>query len=102
MLGRGYPQLARTVVLVLVGLASTAAAFAYSVLTHEEIVDLAWTSEIQPLMAERFPGLTDAQIKEAHAYAYGGSVIQDLGYYPLGNKNFSNMAHYVRTGDLVR
>jgi hypothetical protein len=75
--------------------------FAYSVLTHEEIVDLAWTSEIRPLLLERFPGMTKDQIKEAHAYAYGGSVIQDLGYYPFGNKDFSNLAHYVRTGDFV-
>jgi hypothetical protein len=78
------------------------AAFAYSVLTHEEIVDLAWASEIRPLLLERFPGITEDQIKEAHAYAYGGSVIQDLGYYPFGNKDFSNLAHYVRTGDFVQ
>ncbi|MGA2887913.1 MAG: zinc dependent phospholipase C family protein [Terracidiphilus sp.] len=52
-------------------------------------------------MVERFPGITEDQIKQAHAYAYGGSVIQDLGYYPLGNKEFSNLAHYVRSGDFV-
>jgi hypothetical protein len=75
---------------------------AYSVLTHEEIVDLAWISEIRPLLVQRFPGITDDQIKEAHAYAYGGSVIQDLGYYPFGSRDFSNLAHYVRTGDFVR
>ena len=75
--------------------------FAYSVLTHEEIVDLAWKLEIRPLLIERFPGITDDQIKEAHAYAYGGSVIQDLGYYPFGSKEFSNLAHYVRSGDFV-
>jgi len=76
--------------------------FAYSVLTHEEIIDLAWIPEIRPLILRRFPGITDDQIKEAHAYAYGGSVIQDLGYYPFGNKDFSNLAHYTRTGDFVR
>ena len=75
--------------------------FAYSVLTHEEIVDLLWTSEILPLLLQRFPGLTEDQIREAHAYAYGGSVIQDLGYYPFGNKEFSNLTHYVRSGDFV-
>jgi hypothetical protein len=75
--------------------------FAYSVLTHEEIVDLLWTSEIQPLLLQRFPGLTEDQIREAHAYAYGGSVIQDLGYYPFGDKEFSNLTHYVRSGDFV-
>jgi hypothetical protein len=74
---------------------------AYSVLTHEEIVDLLWTKEIRPLLLQRFPELTEDQIREAHAYAYGGSVIQDLGYYPFGNREFSNLVHYVRSGDFV-
>lgn len=91
----------RTVVLILAALVSSGTLFAYSVLTHEEIVDLAWTSEIRPLLLQRFPDLTEDQIKEAHAYAYGGSVIQDLGYYPFGNKEFSDLVHYVRTGDFV-
>jgi hypothetical protein len=76
-------------------------ALAYSVLTHEEIVDLLWTDEIQPLLLHRYPGLTDDQLKEAHAYAYGGAVIQDLGYYPFGSKEFSDLVHYVRSGDFV-
>jgi len=75
---------------------------AYSVLTHEEIVDLLWTSEIRVLLLDRYPDLTEDQIKEAHAYAYGGSVIQDLGYYPFGDKKFSNLVHYVRSGDFVQ
>ena len=75
--------------------------FAYSVLTHEEIVDLLWANEIRSLLLQRFPGLTEDQLREAHAYAYGGSVIQDLGYYPFGNKEFSNLTHYVRSGDFV-
>ena len=75
---------------------------AYSVLTHEEIVDLLWLDEIRPLLLKRYPGLTDDQIKEAHAYAYGGAVIQDLGYYPFGSVEFSELAHYVRSGDFVR
>src|ERR1035437_360076 len=78
------------------------ASFAYSVLTHEEIVDLLWSGEIRPLLLKRYPGLSEDQIKEAHAYAYGGAVIQDLGYYPFGNKDFSNLVHYVRSGDFVR
>jgi hypothetical protein len=101
MIGSWHPRLARTAALVLAVLLSSGTTFAYSVLTHEEIVDLAWTSEIRPLLVERFPGITEDQIKEAHAYAYGGSVIQDLGYYPFGSKDFSNLAHYVRTGDFV-
>jgi len=75
---------------------------AYSVLTHEEIVDLLWANEIRPLLVTRYPGLTEDQIRVAHAYAYGGAVIQDLGYYPFGSKDFSNLVHYVRSGDFVR
>src|SRR5580692_3697905 len=75
---------------------------AYSVLTHEEIVDLLWADEIRPLLLKRYPGLSEDQITEAHAYAYGGAVIQDLGYYPFGSKEFSNLVHYVRSGDFVR
>jgi hypothetical protein len=89
------------VALVCAALLPCGSAFAYSVLTHEEIVDLAWTTGIRPLLVQRYPDITPEQIKEAHAYAYGGSVIQDLGYYPFGNKEFSNLAHYVRTGDFV-
>jgi hypothetical protein len=102
MIKSWHLRLSRAAVILLIALVSGGASFAYSVLTHEEIVDLAWTSEIRPLLIQRFPGLTEDQIKEAHAYAYGGSVIQDLGYYPFGNKEFSNLAHYVRTGDFVR
>lgn len=86
---------------VFCALASSGTLFAYSVLTHEEIVDLAWASEIRPLLLHRFPDLTEEQITEAHAYAYSGSVIQDLGYYPFGSRTFSDLVHYVRTGDFV-
>jgi len=88
-------------VLIFVALMSSGTSFAYSVLTHEEIVDLAWTPEIRPLLLRRFPDLTEDQITEAHAYAYGGSVIQDLGYYPFGEKALSDLVHYVRSGDFV-
>ena len=76
-------------------------ASAYSVLTHEEIIDLVWDKSIKPLILERFPDATDDDLKEAHAYAYGGAVIQDLGYYPFGSHTFSDLVHYVRTGDFV-
>src|ERR1035441_4879701 len=92
----------RAVTLLLVVVMGTSASFAYSVLTHEEIVDLLWSDEIRPLLLKRYPGLSEDQIKEAHAYAYGGAVIQDLGYYPFGSKDFSNLVHYVRSGDFVR
>jgi hypothetical protein len=74
---------------------------AYSVLSHEQVVDLAWKTHIVPLLRRRYPGITPDQIKEAHAYAYGGAIIQDMGYYPFGNKLFSDMTHYVRSGDFV-
>jgi hypothetical protein len=87
---------------LLIVLMSYSSSSAYSVLTHEEIVDLLWTDQIQPLLLKRYPGLTKDQIREAHAYAYGGAVIQDLGYYPFGNREFSDLVHYVRSGDFVR
>src|ERR1700719_2746700 len=74
----------------------------YSLLTHEEIVDLVWTDALCPLLLKRFPGLTEEQLKLAHSYAYGGAVIQDLGYYPFGSVEFSNLVHYVRSGDFVQ
>jgi len=74
---------------------------AYSVLTHEEIVDLAWKDRIQPLLKARFPAATDDDLKKAYAFAYGGSLVQDMGYYPFGSKFFSDLTHYVRSGDFV-
>lgn len=76
-------------------------ALAYSVLTHEQIIDLAWEQQLKPLLLSRYPNTTPDQLNEAHAYAYGGSVIQDMGYYPFGNKHFSDLVHYVRSGDFV-
>jgi len=73
----------------------------YSVLTHEEIVDLVWLDQLRPLLLARFPQTTVDELKQAHAYAYGGSMVQDMGYYPFGNKYFSDLLHYVRTGDFV-
>ncbi|HEV2470846.1 MAG TPA: zinc dependent phospholipase C family protein [Candidatus Sulfotelmatobacter sp.] len=74
---------------------------AYSVLTHEELIDLAWNGSIRPLLLQRFPNATPEDLREAHAYAYGGCSIQDMGYYPFGKKFFSNLTHYVRTGDFI-
>jgi hypothetical protein len=92
----------RVLALLLMVLMSSGGTYAYSVLTHEEIVDLLWTDEIRPLLLKRYPGLSKDQLKEAHAYAYGGAVIQDLGYYPFGSAVFSDLVHYVRSGDFVR
>lgn len=92
----------RILALLLVILMCSGGGSAYSVLTHEEIVDLLWADQLRPLILKRYPRLSEDQIKEAHAYAYGGAVIQDLGYYPFGSGEFSNLLHYVRTGDFVR
>ena len=73
----------------------------YSVLTHEEIVDLLWKDQLRPMLLERFPQASDEDLKQAHSYAYGGSVVQDMGYYPFGSKYFSDLVHYVRSGDFV-
>lgn len=78
-----------------------ASACAYSVLTHEELIDLAWNESIRPLLLAHFPGATEAELVEAHSYAYGGCAIQDMGYYPFGKKFFSNLTHYVRSGDFI-
>ena len=80
---------------------SVSTASAYSVLTHEAIIDSTWDSAIKPLLLKRFPAATADELKQAHAFAYGGCIIQDLGYYPFGSKFFSNLAHYVRSGDFV-
>jgi hypothetical protein len=92
----------RLAAVFIVLLLSATGSSAYSVLTHEEIVDLLWTDQISPLLLKRFPTLTEEQLKLAHSYAYGGAVIQDLGYYPFGSVEFSNLVHYVRSGDFVR
>jgi hypothetical protein len=74
---------------------------AYSILTHEAIVDSTWDSAIKPLLLKRFPASTADELAGAHAYAYGGSIIQDLGYYPFGSKFYSDLTHYVRSGDFI-
>jgi hypothetical protein len=74
---------------------------AYSLLTHEQLIDLTWKQSIVPLLLSRYPTLTPAQLEHARAYAYGGCVIQDIGYYPFGDVSFSNLTHYVRSGDFV-
>ena len=73
----------------------------YSVLTHEAVIDALWDTTYKPLIRKRFPQTTPEEMKEAHAYAYGGAIIQDMGYYPFGSKFFSDLVHYVRSGDFV-
>ena len=76
-------------------------ASSYSVLTHEAIIDSTWDSAIKPLLLKRFPASGEDDLARAHGYAYGGSIIQDLGYYPFGSKFYSDLTHYVRSGDFI-
>src|SRR5665647_419493 len=76
-------------------------AYSYSVLTHEAIIDSTWDSAIKPVLLKRFPAATADDLMAAHAYAYGGCIIQDLGYYPFGSKFFTDLTHYVRTGAFI-
>lgn len=87
-------------ILITIALSNTSAS-GYSVLTHEELIDLAWNDSIRPLLLQKFPNATEAQLRVAHSFAYGGSAMQDMGYYPFGKKFFSNLTHYVRSGDFV-
>ncbi len=77
------------------------ACFGYSVLSHEALVDALWDVKLRPALLSRYPGATAEQLKKAHGFAYGGAIIQDLGYYPHGSKQFSDLTHYVRTGDFI-
>src|SRR5947209_19270053 len=73
----------------------------YSVLSHEEVVDLVWKDNLQPMILHRFPGATEDDLRRAHAFAYGGSLVQDMGYYPFGNTYCSDLTHYVRSVGFV-
>ena len=74
---------------------------AYSFLTHDAMIDVAWQGSIRPLLLARFPTATEAQLQAARSYAYGGATIQDMGYYPFGHQFFSDLTHYVRSGGFV-
>jgi hypothetical protein len=82
-------------------IALSVSAHGYSVLSHEAIIDSAWDTDIRPVLVKRFPQASADELRLAHAHAYAGCIIQDLGYYPYGNKEFSDLTHYVRTGDFV-
>lgn len=96
-----FSRTGRLFLVLLLVSSSAADCQAYSVLTHEAIIDAAWKDGIVPLLLQRFPNATPEELLKAHAYVYGGAIIQDLGYYPLGNKFFSDLTHYVRSGDFV-
>lgn len=76
-------------------------AWGSSVLSHEAVIDLAWDNAIVPILHQRFPGASPEELKQARAYAYGGAIVHDMGYYPLGKHYFSDLTHYLRSGDFI-
>ena len=98
----GVPSREVLVCLLIFFLAAPRPMTAYSVLSHETIIDAAWKTDIRPLLLRRFPNSSPDELRKAHAYAYGGAIIQDLGYYPHGSKFFSDLTHYLRSGDFIQ
>src|SRR3984893_11400633 len=92
---------ASVVCLIAVLLALPAPVHAYAVLPQEAIIDAAWETHIKPLLLKKFPQSTEEDLSRAQAYAYGGAIIQDMGYYPYGSPFFSNLTHYIRSGDFI-
>jgi hypothetical protein len=95
------PQIPAIGRLVLAVLVSTSLSYGYTVLTHEAIIDSVWDTSVRKLLLKRFPGATPEELEQAHAYAYGGCIIQDMGYYPFSSRFFSDLTHYVRSGDFI-
>jgi hypothetical protein len=95
------PRGFRTLVAICVALLIATPSNAYSVLSHEAVIDALWDVKLKPVLLARFPTATPEQLKEAHAYAYGGAIIQDIGFYPHGSGYFSDLTHYARAGDFI-
>jgi hypothetical protein len=91
----------KTILIICLAFLQPSVSKAYSVLAHEALIDAVWDHYFLPLLKNKYPSLNDSVLKEAHAYAYGGAVAPDMGYYPFGSKLFTNLVHYVRSGDFV-
>src|SRR5438270_10093373 len=91
----------RAALLAFAALACAPPARGYSVLSHEAIIDAAWDASIKPILLQRYAGASEEDLRKAHAFAYGGSIIQDMGYYPFGSHLFTDLVHYVRSGDFI-
>jgi hypothetical protein len=90
--------------ILLVGLLAFVApphTYAYSILTHEQLIDLLWSSDILPMLHTRFPDARPEDLRLARKYAYGGALLADAGYYPKGEPYTANLTHYVLAGDFV-
>src|SRR4030095_1964608 len=94
-------QRACVLIAAVILLCSPSSSLAYSVLAHEALIDEVWAGQIAPLLRRQFPRTSAQEVRDARAYAYGGSLIQDLGYYPFGSRFFSTLVHYIRSGDFV-
>lgn len=94
-------QVGKAILIAGFSLIQPSMARAYSVLAHEALIDVVWDKYFVRLLKEKYPSINDSLLKEAHAYAYGGAVAPDMGYYPFGSKLFTNLVHYVRSGDFV-
>ena len=93
-----FPAISRLILAVCI---STSLSYSYTVLTHEAIIDSVWDASLQKQLLKRFPDATPEELQQAHAYAYGGCIIQDMGYYPFSSRLFSELTHYVRSGDFI-
>src|SRR5207249_4165794 len=91
----------RLLIIPLLGFYLSPASRAYSILTHEAVIDSVWKDNFQPLLQKRFPDASEEDLRRARACAYGGAIIQDIGYYPFGSKLVSDLTHYVRSGDFI-
>lgn len=94
-------QLLRIAIFLVSVLISAPRLYSYSVLTHENIIDSVWDESLVKLIRQKYPTATDEDLRKARAFVYGGSIIQDMGYYPFGSRFFSDLVHYVRSGDFV-
>src|SRR5580692_5043630 len=94
-------HLAPLLLMLMLLVSSASPSYGYSVLSHEAIVDSLWDAPIQKMLLKRFPVATPEELEQAHAYAYGGCILQDMGYYPFSSRFFSDLTHYVRSGDFV-
>src|SRR5690349_4287585 len=91
----------KTMLIVCLSLLYPCVTKAYSVLAHEALIDAVWDQYFVRILKNKYPLISDSALKEAHAYAYGGAVAPDMGYYPFGSKLFTNLVHYVRSGDFI-
>src|SRR5260370_36526979 len=95
----GVRRLVISLIAILLALPSPV--HAYAVTSNEAIIDAVWETHINPLLMKKFPEATEEDLSRAQAYAYGGAIIQDMGCSPYGSPFFSDLTHYIRSGDFI-